>query len=156
MLHLIPKSLHRAALKIAYQLRHHWRKATGVSGEGVSVVARDLDGQILLVRHSYGPPGWYFPGGGIGRNETPEKAAHREMLEETGCPIEALKPVGVVEEEISGTSHKSHLFEGVVDAVPQPDGREVIEARFFPTHSLPEPLSPRTKERLAMWQARKS
>ena len=43
-------------------------------------------------------------------------------------------------------------FAGVVDAVPKVDGREVVEARFFPVHSLPEPLSPRTRTRLALWQ----
>ncbi|MEZ5680467.1 MAG: NUDIX domain-containing protein [Erythrobacter sp.] len=156
MLHLIPKPLHRLALTIAHPLRHHWRKFRGVTGEGVTVIGRDFDGQILLVRHSYGPQGWYFPGGGIGRNETPEDAARRELREETDCVVEGLKLVGVIEEELSGAPHRAHVFEGVVDAMPRADGREVVEARFFPTHSLPEPLSPRTKARLAMWQARKS
>jgi ADP-ribose pyrophosphatase YjhB (NUDIX family) len=156
MFHLIPKPLHQLALKIGHRLRHHWRKLSGSTGEGVSVIGRDLDGQILLVRHSYGPQGWYFPGGGIGRNETPEDAALREMREETGCRIEGMTLVGVIEEELSGAPHRAHVFDGVVDAMPKPDGREVVEARFFPTHSLPEPLSPRTTARLKLWQARKS
>ena len=49
MLHLIPKPLHRLALRLAHRLRHHWRKASGRTGAGVSVIARDLGGQILLV-----------------------------------------------------------------------------------------------------------
>ncbi|WP_369025950.1 NUDIX domain-containing protein [Qipengyuania sp. RANM35] len=156
MLHLIPKPLHRLALTVGHRLRHHWRKATGVTGEGVSVIGRDFDGQILLVRHSYGPQGWYFPGGGIGRKETPEDAARRELREEANCPIEGLKLVGIIEEELSGAPHRAHIFEGVVNTMPKADGREIVEARFFPTHSLPEPLSPRTKARLQLWQARKS
>lgn len=120
------------------------------------MIGRDFDGQILLVRHSYGPSGWYFPGGGVRRNETPEEAARRELKEETGCPIEGLKLVGTIEEELSGAPHTAHIFEGVVNDMPRPDGREVVEARFFPTHSLPEPLSPRTKTRLKLWQARKN
>jgi len=36
--------------------------------------------------------------------------------------------------------------------VPKPDRREVVEARFFPTHSLPEPLSPHTSARLRFFQ----
>lgn len=156
MLHLIPKPLHRLALTVGHRLRHQWRKATGVTGEGVSVIGRDFDGQILLVRHSYGPQGWYFPGGGIGRNETPEEAARRELREETACLIEGLKLVGTIEEELSGAPHRAHIFEGVVNTMPKADGREIVEARFFPTHSLPEPLSPRTKARLQLWQARKS
>jgi 8-oxo-dGTP pyrophosphatase MutT (NUDIX family) len=154
MLRLIPKPIHRMALVMAHGLRHHWRQFRGISLAGVSIVARDFDGQILLVRHSYGPPGWFFPGGGIGRNETPEQAARRELREETGCLIDGLKLVGTIEEEISGAPHTAHVFDGVVMAMPNPDGREVIEARFFPTHSLPEPLSPMTKARLKLWQER--
>lgn len=156
MFHLIPRPVHKLALKFGHRLRHHWRRITGKTGRGVSIIGHDLDGRILLVRHSYGPDGWYFPGGGIRRNETAEQAAYREMREETGCAIVSLTPVGVIEEELSGAPHTAYLFDGVVDAMPSPDGREVIEARFFPTHSLPEPLSPRTKERLKLWQARRS
>ena len=36
--------------------------------------------------------------------------------------------------------------------MPRPDGREIVEARFFPLHSLPEPMLDRTRERLAAWQ----
>ena len=67
MFRLIPKPLHRAALRIAYPLRHHWRRLSGRVGDGVSVIGRDFDGQIVLVRHSYGGNGWHFPGGGIRR-----------------------------------------------------------------------------------------
>lgn len=152
MLRLIPKSLHRLVLRIAHRIRHRWRGVSGRTGEGVSVIASDLDGRILLVRHSYGPPNWYFPGGGRRRNEPAETAARRELREETGCEIAALASVGEIEEELSNAPHRAHLFAGVVDAVPKVDGREVVEARFFPVHSLPEPLSPRTRTRLALWQ----
>lgn len=155
MLHLIPKSLHRFALPIAYTLRNRWRQLSGRTGDGVSVIGHDFDGQILLVRHSYGPEGWYFPGGGLRRGENPEDAARRELREETACGVNSLRLVGVIEEELSGAPHTAHIFSGVVNDMPKADGREVIEARFFPTHSLPEPLGPSTKARLKMWQARK-
>ena len=156
MFHLIPAPLHRFALRVAYRLRQKKRRATGKTRDGVTVVGRDFDGQILLVRHSYGPNEWFFPGGGIGDDESPEEAAMRELMEETACEITGMKLVGVIEETLSGAPHKDHLFEGVVSDMPEADGREILEARFFPTHSLPEPLSPRTRERLKMWQARKS
>ena len=154
MLRLIPKPLHQLALKLAHRLRHHWRRFSGSAGEGVSVIGRDFDGQILLVRHSYGPSGWFFPGGGIRRRESAEQAARRELLEEAGCEIESLKLTGVIEEELSGVPHRAHVFDGVINCMPEVDGREIVEARFFPTHSLPEPLSPRTKARLKLWQSR--
>lgn len=156
MLHLIPASLHRLALSIAYRLQQKLRRATGRTRDGVTIVGRDFDGHILLVRHSYGPGGWFLPGGGVRMGETPEAAARRELREETGCSIEGLKLVGMIDEVLSGAPHKAYLFDGVINDTPRADGREVVEARFFPTHSLPEPLSPRTRLRLEMWQARKS
>jgi len=69
-----------------------------------------------------------------------------------GATEPAETSVGEIEEELSNAPHRAHLFAGVVDAVPKVDGREVVEARFFPVHSLPEPLSPRTRTRLALWQ----
>lgn len=156
MLHLIPAPLHRLALKFAHRIRVRTRRFSGKARDGVSVVGRDFDGQILLVRHSYGPQQWFFPGGGIADGETPDAAARRELMEETGCEIDGMKLVGTFEEALSGAPHTAHLFDGVISDMPEADGREVIEARFFPTHSLPEPLSPHTRERLKLWQARKS
>ena len=154
MLHLIPAPAHRFALRIAYRIRARIRRSTGTTRDGVSVIARDIDGQILLVRHSYGPDQWFFVGGGIDRGETPEDAARRELREEVGCEIAALKLIGTIDEVLSGADHTAHVFSGVVDDMPRADGREILEARFFPTHSLPEPLSPRTRARLEMWRAR--
>jgi 8-oxo-dGTP pyrophosphatase MutT (NUDIX family) len=37
-----------------------------------------------------------FPGGGIDKNETPEQAAIRETLEETGAVIESLKELKII------------------------------------------------------------
>ena len=151
MLRLIPAPLMRVGLRIAYRVRHRWRKLTGAKLAGVCVVARDIDGQILLVRHSYGPAGWYIPGGGLKRGEDPEEAVRRELQEEIGCDIGALSLLARVEERLSGSSHTAHVYTGVIDDMPRPDGREVVEARFFPTHSLPEPLGPRTRARLNLY-----
>lgn len=153
MFHLIPRPLHRVALKVAHRLRHHWRKFSGITAEGVTIIACNPQGDILLVRHSYGPQGWYFPGGGIGRKETAEHAARREMREETGCRVTDLKLVGILNEEISGAPHRAHIFSTVVDAAPEPDGREIVEARFFAIRLLPEAMSALTRRRLELWQS---
>ncbi|OBX19196.1 DNA mismatch repair protein MutT [Erythrobacter sp. QSSC1-22B] len=144
--------LHRLALRMAHALRHRWRVLRRTPLEGVTVIACDLQGKVLLVRHSYGPRGWFLPGGGIGRGERPEQAAVRELREETGCVAEGTRLVGSFEEQVSGSPHTAHIVTCLTDDDPQPDRREVIEARFFPTHSLPEPLSPRTAARLAFWR----
>lgn len=50
---------------------------------GVRVLVRNPRGEILLVKHTY-LPGWYLPGGGVDCGEDVEKAAKREVYEETG------------------------------------------------------------------------
>lgn len=153
MLRLIPAPAHRAALRVASNLRNRWRRLRGIAADGVSVIATDLEGRVLLVRHSYGPPGWYFPGGGVHRGECPEVAARRELVEETACTPNTMILLGSIAEDLGGAAHTSHVFRATTADVPRADGREVVEARFFPTHSLPEPLSPRTRARLDMFRA---
>ena len=46
---------------------------------------------IVLVERKFEPKGWALPGGIVEYNETLEKAAKREALEETGLKIRALK-----------------------------------------------------------------
>ena len=145
------RALHRLALPLAHAIRHRWRKLRKVPLEGVTVVARDLENKVLLVRHSFGPEGWFLPGGGMKRGEDPIDAARREMAEETGCGIQGAKLVGRMEEELSGSPHTAYIVACVTQDMPRADRREVVEARFFPTHSLPEPLGPRTRARLDFW-----
>ena len=121
----MPDRMRRGLMRVAHTLRHLWPQWRKAPLEGVSMIARDLDGRILLVRHSYGPRAWYFPGGGIRKGETPE---------------------------VSGSPPTAYVVTCVTHDVPRPDRREVVEARFFPTHSLPEPLSPHTAARLRFFQ----
>ncbi|MGX7953180.1 NUDIX domain-containing protein [Tsuneonella sp. HG249] len=155
MLRLIPAPLHRLLLRIAYRLRHRWRKATGRRLSGVSVLALDLEGRLLLVRHSYGPTSWCLPAGGMNRGEKPEDAACRELAEETGCTLQNPHVIEAIEEIVSGAPHTGYLVTGRTIDRPVPDCREVIEAKFFPVHSLPEPQTPLTRKRIAAWKERK-
>ena len=152
MLRLIPKPLIHAAFQVAFRLRGVVRRITGRTQDGASIIAQDFEGQVLLIRHSYGPAGWAIPGGGVKRGEEPEQAAARELREETGCTARSLRQVRVIHEQLSHAAHTEYVFECSVDDMPEPDGREIVEARFFPLHSLPEPLLERTRSRLAMWR----
>ena len=158
MLHLIerllPARLHRALLPLAHNIRHRWRMLRGTPIAGVSVVVTNKVGDVLLLRHSYGPDVWALPGGGLKRGEDPVTCARREVREELGISLSSLELVGAIEEVLSGAPHTAHLFTAVCDDEPVPDGREVIEARFFPANSLVEPLGATTRRRIAAWRER--
>ncbi len=145
-------ALQRLALKAAHKLRHRWRRWRKAPLEGVTMIARDPEGRLLMVRLSYAEEGWSFPGGGAGRGESMAAAAARELLEETGCEAMQIKLVGCIEETVSGSPHTAHIYTCLANDEPRPDGREVVEARFFPPHSLPHPMTPRTQGRLAFWR----
>lgn len=154
MAHLLPAALHRSLMPLAYRLRRVWRRHRTSPIAGVTVVIADLEGRILLVRHSYGPDVWALPGGGLKHGEDPEACARREVAEELDLELTSIKPVAQIEEQLNGCAHTAHLFAAVCDARPRPDRREVIEARFFPLHSLPEPLGKAAKRRIAAYRAR--
>lgn len=146
------RALHRLAYRLAHAARHRWRRWRQVPLEGVTMIACDRNARVLMVRLSYADEGWSLPGGGAGRGEAMAAAAARELREETGCGAIRVKAIGSFEETVSGSPHTAHVFTCLTDDQPRPDGREVIEARFFPTHSLPHPMTPRTHARLALWR----
>lgn len=150
----IPAAVQRALMPLAHRIRHRWRKLRKTPLAGVSVVLTNLNGDVLLLKHTYGPDVWALPGGGLKSGEDPAECARREVREELGIAIDAVESFGTLEETLSGSPHTAHLFTARCHARPQPDGREVAEARFFPSHSLPEPLGKTTRRRLAAWKAR--
>ena len=145
---LLPRPLHRTALRMAHATRHRWRVWRGVRLEGVSIVARDTDGNILLVRHAYGPPVWTLPGGGMLAGETPLAAACRETREELGTDLADPRYCGTVEETLSGSPHTAHVVTGTIGADAAPDRREIAAIRFAPAGDLPLPISPFVAARL--------
>ncbi len=151
----LPAPIHRALLPIAFRVRHRWRLMRGTRLRGCAVLITNPAGELLLLRHSYGPDVWALPGGGIDAGETPEAAARREVAEELGLTLNTVQEFCTSQEVVSGSPHTAHVFTAMTDQPPQPDGREIIEARFFPANALPQPLGRVTAARIALWLDRK-
>ena len=136
MFHLIPAPAHRVGLRLAHGLRKRFRSLAKPDLRGVAVLLQDDNGRLLLVTHSYGPRGWALPGGGVGRGEEPEDAARREIREELGVELEALRELGRFEEMLSGTTHTAYAFGAAPTGTIHVDGREIVDARWFAREAL--------------------
>jgi ADP-ribose pyrophosphatase len=72
------------------------------------------DGRVLLIReyrHSIGRVILEFPGGRVDPSETPETAARRELVEETGFEAETFVPLGSFFPAAGLLDHEGFLFE---------------------------------------------
>ena len=151
MLYLIPRPAHRAALRLAHGLRLRWWRIRKPRLRGCRVLVFDAEERLLLVRHSYGSAKWMPPGGGMARGEDPLAAAARELREETACRLHFATLLGLSSEHVGSTGTEVHVVSGSTQDEPRPDLREVIEARFFHVHALPEDMPRLFRERLPEW-----
>jgi 8-oxo-dGTP pyrophosphatase MutT (NUDIX family) len=99
------------------------------------------DGQVLLVRHTYGPKEWELPGGGLRRGEDPFAGVQREVREELGVEIESATELGVgsglgrfADARISYFAADLPSRDVVADPV------EIAEVAWFDPVSPPAPL----------------
>jgi ADP-ribose pyrophosphatase YjhB (NUDIX family) len=101
------------------------------------------DGHVLLVREE-SDGRWALPGGWADEQETPSNACQREVFEEAGCTVRAIKLAAVKDR----TQHPyspprlEHVYKmlfvcELVDIGPHVAG-ETTEAAFFPRDALPE------------------
>ena len=148
MLRLIPAPLHRQLYRLAHALRSGWWHIRRPRRSSVVVIAFNADGQVLVVRHSYGPPVWSLPGGGIGRGEDPAEGARREVREELRCGLADLVQIDASDERISGSIDRQHVFTATVVGEPQPDMREIVEVAFADPSNLLERCGRRSRRRI--------
>lgn len=77
------------------------------------VLKKDDKNYFLMVRqwrHGQKAVSTEFPGGVIDKGETPEEAARRELLEETGCKTENLVYLGWQNPNSAFMTNKTHFF----------------------------------------------
>jgi ADP-ribose pyrophosphatase YjhB (NUDIX family) len=135
----IPRPLGHLAYRAAYLALRVWSMVVRPDTRGVKCLLCAGDA-LLLVRHSYGPPGWDLPGGFVRRDESFEQAARRELGEELGIPEEAgrYRRLGEIERTFFGRHEIIAVFR--VD-VPEPvgaiQGFELERIGWFERDALP-------------------
>jgi ADP-ribose pyrophosphatase YjhB (NUDIX family) len=112
----------------------------------VSVLARDDDGRVLLVRQA-DTGTWGLVGGGIEVDERPEDAARREAHEETGLHVELTRLVAALAgpdfrvryPNGDEAAYVAVIYEArVIGGAERPDGVETTEVAWFAPDDLDE------------------
>ena len=101
------------------------------------IVYRD-DGDILLVKNRFSRQKWALPGGGVNRNESYERAAVREVLEEIGLKIHNLRYLGKANSHESYAKFSVRVFAAHASNCDIKCNFEIMEARWFNMNYLPE------------------
>ena len=140
----------RAIIQLLHQCRQLALRVLRLKTRGVKVMAFNPEGELLLIRNTYGRSHLFMlPGGGIHRGESPAEAAARELKEETEIEAERLEARATYVSRSEGKRDTIHLFTARAGQAPRPCGIEVQEARFFPLDALPENISKATLRRIA-------
>jgi 8-oxo-dGTP diphosphatase len=115
---------------------------------GAATVVVDDTGRVLLVKHTYGELNWELPGGAGEAGESAEETARREMREEVGVELEAMRLAGVYWDPQIDAHH--FVFRARTGGTPRlADPKEIDEFGWFLPDALPRPMSDFTVRRIA-------
>jgi 8-oxo-dGTP pyrophosphatase MutT (NUDIX family) len=114
-------------------------------GKSVAVAIFSHDRKKVLLIKRRDVPVWVLPGGGIEVGESPEKAAIREVEEETGFQVTIKGLVGEYL-PINRLSRHTYLFECAIAGGRAVTGKETKDLAFFAPDNLPKFLPPPYQE----------
>ena len=111
----------------------------------VNIVPLTADQQVVMVRqfrHGIGGYTLEIPGGMLDAgDESPARAARREMIEESGFDSERIEPLGVIHPNPAIQANRCHTFvayDVTVQHVPAFDSTEETEVVLVPLVEIPE------------------
>ncbi|GEM_PF-439602 len=105
---------------------------------GAVAVVRDDAGRVLVARHTYRRRRpWGLPGGWVRRGEDPAETVVREVLEESGLRIRAIRPMTVQRE---APHHLTVVYAARPDGGVFRPSDEVTEIRYIVPGEWPEGL----------------
>ncbi len=135
-----PLAPRRLGYRVAYRLLRVYWFVLRPRSKGVKCVLTSRD-RVLLVRHTYGDPGWELPGGSLRPREPPLLAARREVHEELGVAIEDWRALGELNATMNRRPVTLHCFQAELErpAVVLDRG-ELATAGWFPRRQLPADL----------------
>jgi 8-oxo-dGTP pyrophosphatase MutT (NUDIX family) len=112
--------------------------------DGVAVVVRRDDEVLMLWRHRIVTDawGWEVPAGAVDEDESPERAAERETLEETGWRPRGLRLLGTYAPMSGRCDQRTHVFaaDGAEHVGEPQDVHEAERIEWVPVSRLPDLL----------------
>lgn len=110
--------------------------------------------EVLLVRDWIGPSVWELPGGGVGRNETPQRAAQRELQEETGITAPLADFDYLTTLHVHGYDAPIYVVHVLKQQLPevQHNPWEIVRIGWYPQNQLPrvDPMVVHILQKLAV------
>ncbi|MBI5732685.1 NUDIX domain-containing protein [Candidatus Jorgensenbacteria bacterium] len=139
--------------RIAWPIRKAYWFAFRPHTKGVKCLLQYGD-EVLLIRNTYGRMHWTLPGGGVKKMESPECGIVREVEEEVGIKLDAVKSLGQYWNTCEYKRDQVFCFYArVASRIFCIDGNEVGEACWFPIQDLPDFLSPAVSTALSFMQS---
>ncbi len=137
----VPRLLLVALREVAAVLAGSYSRLEGAHG-----LVRNERGEVLLIRPIFPPREWNLPGGKVGKRETPQDAAAREVKEETGIDVVIERCLLV---DASRSSSTDFIFAcRPAGGVLRPQPEEILEVRWVPESEIAG-LEPRLAELMA-------
>jgi ADP-ribose pyrophosphatase YjhB (NUDIX family) len=133
----------------ATELRARFADEYGYATPKVDVRGVVVEGDRLLFVREQGEDTWTLPGGWADVGETPSQAVEKEVYEESGLSVRAVRVLAVLDRDFRARARwPAHAYKLYVLCSPlggelRGDGLETAEARYFPLGALP-PLSVKT------------